>query len=158
MSPPALSCHALRSLARALARWPAAKGRGVDPQLRERVILHVSAVNSCAVCTSFHVRAARRIGLDEGDIGAACALDLGPRDERTRAAMRYAEVRTLDLEREHPEEVARFEAAFTPDEQAALRATVDLFTFNNRFNNTWERWLPGAEALRRRLGVASRSS
>lgn len=77
----------------------------------------------------------------EGDIEEACALDLGARDERTRIALRYAEARTLDAEAENPDEVAAFEAEFTPEEQRALRATVDLFTFNNRFNNTWERWL-----------------
>lgn len=141
MKPPILSLHALRSLGRAVVRWPAAKGRGVDRTLRERVILHVSAVNTCSVCTAVHVRSARRIGMDEGDIAEACALDLGARDERTRAAMRYAELRTLDVEADHPEEVAVFEAEFTPGEQKALRATVDLFTFNNRFNNTWARWL-----------------
>jgi AhpD family alkylhydroperoxidase len=147
--PPILSGHALRSLARAVARWPSAKGRGVDRVLRERVILHVSAVNTCSVCTAVHVRSARRIGMEEGDIEEACALDLGARDERTRTALRYAEVRTLDVEAEHPEEVARFEAEFTPEEQRALRATVDLFTFNNRFNNTWTRILRPAT---RRVG------
>jgi AhpD family alkylhydroperoxidase len=141
MEPPILSLHAVKSLARALARWPAAQGRGLDPALRERIILHVSNVNACGVCTAFHVRSARRIGLDGEDIAAACALDLGPRDERTRAAMRYAEVRTLDVERDHPEVVARFEATFSPAERASIRATVDLFTFNNRLNNTWTRWL-----------------
>jgi len=152
MSRPILGAHALRSLRRAVARWPQAKGRGVDPVLRERVILHVAAINACEVCTAFHVRSARRIGLAEDDIGAACALDLTARDPRTRAAMRYAELRTLDLERDHPDEVAAFEATFTSEEQAALRATVDLFTFNNRFNNTWQH-LPGANLLKRRLGV-----
>jgi AhpD family alkylhydroperoxidase len=149
---PKLGWYALRSLARAVARWPQAKGDGVDAVLRERVILHVSAINACEVCTAFHVRSAQRIGLDDADIGAACALDLSARDERTRAAMRYAELRTLDLERDHPDEVKAFELGFTPEEQAALRATIDLFTFNNRFNNTWDR-LPGAGRIKRRLGV-----
>ncbi len=39
---------------------------------------------------------------------------------------------------------------FSADERAAVRATVDLFTFTNRFSNTWER-LRGGAALRRRL-------
>jgi AhpD family alkylhydroperoxidase len=142
----------MRSLGRALARWSAAKGRGVEPALRERVILHVSAVNACAVCTVFHVRSARRLGLGEADIDAACALDLATRDPRTRTAMRYAELRTLDLEADHPAEVSGFEATFSADEQRALRATIDLFTFNNRFNNTWD-GLPGAGRIKRRLGV-----
>jgi len=153
--PPVLSLHALRSLARALRRWPEAHGRGVEPALRERVILHVSAVNGCDVCTAFHVRAARRVGLADDDVARACGLDLAARDERTRAALRYAELRTLDLERAHPDDVARFERLYDAAERTALRATVDLFTFNNRFNNTWDR-LPGADALRRVLGVRPR--
>lgn len=130
MEGPILGCHALRSLARALRRWPEAKGRGVDRVLRERVILHVSRFNQCDVCTRVHEGVACRIGLDDA-----------PVDARTPVALRYAELRTLDRERDHPDEVARFEAAFDPAERAALRATIDLFTFNNRFNNTWTRWL-----------------
>ncbi len=152
MPRPLIGAYAMRSLLRAFARWAEAHGRGVDPVLRERVILHVSAINRCEVCTAFHIRSARRIGLTEDDIGAACRLDTEVRDDRTRAAMRYAELRTLDLEGDHPEEVAAFEATFTPEEQAALRATIDLFTFNNRFNNTWQH-LPGANLVKRALRV-----
>jgi AhpD family alkylhydroperoxidase len=146
VKPPLLSLHAFRGLGRALVRWPAAKGRGLDRALRERIILHVSAINACEVCTAVHVRAARRVGIDEGDIAAACALDLETRDERTRAALRYAEARTLGVERDNPEVVAAFDAKFSPVERAAVRATVDLFTFNNRFNNTWTRALSGLRA------------
>jgi AhpD family alkylhydroperoxidase len=141
MKPPMLSLHAIRSGARAIARWPRAKGRGLDRALRERIILHVSAINACDVCTAVHQRSARRIGLDDRDIDAACTLDLSPRDPRTRAALRYAELRTLGIERAHRVDVDRFESMFSADERAAVRATVDLFTFNNRFNNTWTRAL-----------------
>jgi AhpD family alkylhydroperoxidase len=152
MKVPMLSLRALRGLVRALASWPAAKGRGLDAALRERIILHVSAVNSCSVCTTVHRRSAQRAGLEDDDIAAACALDLGGRDERTRAALRFAELRTLGVERDHPDDVARFEQLFSAEERTAVGATVDLFTFNNRFNNTWER-LPGSGAVRRRLGI-----
>jgi AhpD family alkylhydroperoxidase len=152
MRPPVLSFHAVRSLGRALVRWPAAHGRGLDPALRERIILHVSAVNACDVCTAFHVRAAEGAGLAGDDIAAACALDLAPRDERTRLALHYAELRTLGLDDApaHAGAVAAFERHYDAGEQAAIRATVDLFTFNNRFNNTWDR-LPGAGVVRRLL-------
>jgi AhpD family alkylhydroperoxidase len=153
MKAPMLSLRAVRGMIRALGRWPAAKGRGLDRALRERIILHVSAVNSCSVCTAAHTRTAARVGLAEDDIAAACALDLGPRDERTRAALRYAELRTRGVLREHADDVARFEAQFSDVERAAVDATVDLFTFNTRYNNTGERWLPGAQARRRRLGI-----
>lgn len=143
MRSPTLSLYALRSLGRALARWPAARGRGVDPELRERVIVHVSSLNSCPVCLAFHAGDARSRTLDGTD----------PRDPRLDAALRYAELRTLGRERFFPGDVARFERSFSPVEQAALRATVDLFTFTNRFNNTWEQLVPGAAARRRRLRI-----
>lgn len=145
--------HALRSLARALARWPSARGRGLDPVLRERIILHVSSLNSCPVCSAVHGRNAHRLGLDDREVMAARMTELDGWDRRTRAVLRYAELRTLAHERAHPDEVATFQQLFTPAEQAAVRATVDLFTFTNRFNNTWERWLPGAAARRRRMGL-----
>jgi AhpD family alkylhydroperoxidase len=150
---PVLSRHALRSLARALARWPAARGRGLEPALRERIILHVSSVNSCPVCSAVHGHSARRLGLDQGEVMAARMPALDGWDPRTRAVLRYAELRTMDHERAHPAEVAAFERLFTPAEQESVRATIDLFTFTNRFNNTWERWLPGAAARRRRMGL-----
>jgi AhpD family alkylhydroperoxidase len=138
-----LSCYAIKSLARAVRHG---RGRTLDAALRERVILHVSAINACDICTSVHVRAARRVGLEDADIQAACTLDLGERDDRTRAALRYAEARTLDVEGDNPDVVARFETLFSDDERAAVRATVDLFTFNNRFNNTWQRLLGAARS------------
>jgi AhpD family alkylhydroperoxidase len=150
---PILSLHALCSLARAVVRWPAARGRGVDARLREEIILHVSSVNTCPVCSAFHVRSGHRVGLTDVEIRAAQSLDLGGWDERTRAALRYAELRTSDRERDHPDDVARFERLFSAEERTAIRATVDLFTFTNRFNNTWERVLPGAQARRRGLGT-----
>jgi len=58
-----------------------------------------------------------------------------------------------DHEREHPEDVAAFEREFSTRERAAVRAFVDFFTFTNRFNNTWERLLPGAAARRQRLNI-----
>jgi AhpD family alkylhydroperoxidase len=147
-----LSLFAMKSLARALARWPQAKGRGLDPLLREEIILRVSSVNACPVCSDVHVRAARGKGLSEARIVAAQALRLDGFDERRAAALRYAELRTLQREADDPAAVARFEALFDAAERAAVRATVDLFTFTNRFNNTWERVLPGAAERRRGLG------
>ncbi len=148
-----LSSHALCSLGRALRRWPAARGRGLDPQLRERIVLHVSSVNTCPVCSAVHQVTGHRAGLSDGDIAAARSLELDGWDARTRAALRYAELRTLDHERHHPEALADLIRLFAPAERVAIAATVDLFTFTNRFNNTWERWLPGAADRRRRLGI-----
>lgn len=131
MKPPMLSWHALRSGARALRHWSDVRSPALDPELRERIIVHVSKLNGCAVCLSVH--------------GPRCPIGL-PEDERSRAAFAFASART----RGEPEPSL---ALFTDDEARAIRAVVDLFTFNNRFNNTWERWLPGAAARRARVGL-----
>jgi AhpD family alkylhydroperoxidase len=151
MKPPKLSGYALRSLARA---WKGRRAVGVLPaKLREQIVLHVSSLNECAVCSSIHGKAAAAVGLEAGEVAAARSLSLDGVDPRTRLAVRYAELRTLDGESGAPEDVAAFEAAYSPEEQAAVRTLVDLFTFNNRFNNTWEGILPGAAARRRKLGI-----
>jgi AhpD family alkylhydroperoxidase len=149
MTPPVLSRHALRSVVRAL--WAAPALRGLDRRLREQIILHVSSVNSCAVCSAVHGVKAQRVGMTSGEI--SCARGNLDDDERTRATLRYAELRTLDLERAHREDVAAFERVLPERERAAVRTLVDFFTFANRFNNTWERLLPGARLRRRWLGI-----
>ncbi|MBS1123069.1 MAG: Carboxymuconolactone decarboxylase family [Deltaproteobacteria bacterium] len=152
MKPPTLSRYALCCLGRALLAAPALV-RGIDRRLREEIILHVSSVNSCPVCSAVHGFWAHRIGLTDSEIAHARDVNVDGWDHRTRVALRYAELRTADHEREHPEDVAAFEREFSTRERAAVRAFVDFFTFTNRFNNTWERLLPGAAARRQRLNI-----
>ncbi|MBI4952276.1 MAG: carboxymuconolactone decarboxylase family protein [Myxococcales bacterium] len=152
MADPKLSVYSLRSLGRALRRPTAWLGRSIGAALRERIILRVSAVNRCYVCSTLHGRVARHEGLSHADVAAARAADESL-DLRTRVALRFAEVRTVDLESEFPDDVTAFERAFSAAEQAEVRAIVDLFTFNNRFNNTWEAVLPGAGKRRDKLGL-----
>lgn len=154
MKPPKLTGRALGSLGRALKNAGALRGKRIGAQLRERIVLHVSAVNSCAVCSVNHGLTARVAGLDADDIRACRAAEPPDTlDERTRAALRYAEVRTRGEEEQSSADVRRFEALFDEEERREVRAIADLFTFNNRFNNSWEGVLPGAAARRRKLGI-----
>jgi AhpD family alkylhydroperoxidase len=154
---PKLSTHALRSLMRAMGQRDALHGDALAPELRERIILHVSAVNRCAVCSAVHEKSARRAGLDDDEVAQTLARDRAGLDEKTAAALRYAELRTQDRLGEGGAEVEQAVAAldrhFSAEQRAAIDAVVDLFTFNNRFNNTWEGPMPGAVARRRRLGI-----
>ena len=154
MTAPKLSWYALRSLARALTHPGAFLGRRIGGALRERVTLRVSSVNGCAVCSAVHGVVARVEGLTADDIRQARSPEEDEhQDERTQVALRYAVVRTARLEDDSPDDVARFEQEFSAREQREIRAVVDLFTFTNRFNNTWEAVVPGAASRRRRLGL-----
>ncbi len=154
MTAPMISAHALRSLGRALSRPWALRGKSLRPALREQLILRVSSINQCTVCSAIHGGVARLEGLTNDDIRNArtpAADEL--QDENTRLLLRYAEVRTADLERDFPDVVGAFETAFPEPVQQEVRALVDLFTFNNRFNNTWEGLLPGASRRRASMGL-----
>jgi AhpD family alkylhydroperoxidase len=154
MTAPKLSWYAIQSLARALTHPGALLGRAIGGALRERVTLRVSSLNSCAICSAVHGVVARVEGLTADDIRQARTADGDEQqDGRTRAALRYAELRTAGVEDGNPDDLARFQQAFSPREQREIRAVVDLFTFTNRFNNTWEAAVPGAGSRRRRLGL-----
>lgn len=147
MKAPKLSAHALKSIARALGSkefWSPT----LDPLLKERIVLHISKANDCAVCSSMHTRRAQRLGLSRTEVKAA---QEGEVDDKTRVALRYAWLRTKNEEASDREAVAMFEKEYTAEEQAAIRSVIDTFTFNNRFNNTWESVLPGASERRKTL-------
>ena len=147
-----LSGHAIRSLARAMAHPLSLRCKTIGPRLREQIVLRVSAINRCAVCSAIHGVVAKVEGLTADDIRKArTALDDQAHDHRTQVALRYAELRTAAQEADFPEALAAFEGEFDEEERREVRAIVDLFTFNNRFNNSWEGVLPGAERRRRNL-------
>jgi AhpD family alkylhydroperoxidase len=153
MSIPKLSADSLRSLARAVRHPLLWRCKTIGPQLRERIILRVSSVNRCVVCSSIHGAVARAVGVSQQQVGEARDPKQAPDDDRARLALRYAELRTAGMEADFPEEVACFEEAFSSLEREEIRVLVDLFTFNNRFNNTWESLLPGRGWRRRRAGM-----
>jgi AhpD family alkylhydroperoxidase len=153
MPVPKLSAYALASLGRALLSPGAWLGRAIGPQLREEVILHVSSVNGCYVCSAIHEVAAKVAGLNEEQVCAVRAVATDQLDDRTRVALRYAELRTLRRLKSEPQTVEAFRQLFSPEQQREIEVLTDLFTFNNRFNNTWEAILPGATKRRARLGI-----
>jgi AhpD family alkylhydroperoxidase len=144
---PRLTLRAIASGARAYVQRGPRRGSRIGRLLKEEIVLRVSAVNECPVCSSIHERLAARLGISEGAIERAQQGD--GRDARSEIALRYAEARTLGKETRAV--VEAFERTFDREEQIEVRAIVDLFTFNNRFNNTWESWLPGAKARRARF-------
>lgn len=63
---------------------------GLDPELRERVMIAVSRVNSCRGCTLVHERWAIRAGVTSDELEAIGLGDLAALDDRNRAAVVYA--------------------------------------------------------------------
>jgi len=64
-------------------------GRRLDSGLRERVMVAVSRVNSCAGCTRGHERWALRAGVCAAELEAIGLGDLTQLDDRSRTAVVY---------------------------------------------------------------------
>jgi AhpD family alkylhydroperoxidase len=113
---------------------------GLDPQLRERVMVAVSCVNSCRGCTFVHERLASRAGVSSEELEAIDLGDLGVLDDRSRAAVAYAAA--LAESRFRGPIPADLLASGTDqlgmDEIAAIDAVARAMALANLFANTAE--------------------
>jgi AhpD family alkylhydroperoxidase len=113
-------------------------GRGLDPRLRERVMVAVSRVNSCRGCTFVHERLASRAGVSHSDLEAIGVGDLGALDDRDRAAIAYAAA--LAEARFRDPIPAGLTASATdrlgPDQLAAVEAVARAMALANLSANT----------------------
>ena len=124
-------------------------GGRLDPELRERVMVAVSRVNACRGCTFVHERWALRTGVTTADLEAIGLGELGPLDQRSRAAVVYATARAEAGFREPaPADVAAATAEhLTARELAAVEAVARAMTLANLSVST-----AGALAARLRRG------
>ncbi len=115
-------------------------GRGLDPALRERVMVAVSHVNACRGCTFAHERWAGRAGVSAEDLRAIGLGDLEDLDERSRVAVAYAAALAEARFREPvaADLAARASDRLTPGELAAVDAVARAMALANLSSNTFE--------------------
>jgi AhpD family alkylhydroperoxidase len=65
--------------------------RGLDPAFRERLMLAVTGVNGCRMCSYFHAKAAVEMGLTGEEVKAMLARDTGRAPEKELPALLYAQ-------------------------------------------------------------------
>lgn len=109
----------------------------LDPQLRERVMVAVSRVNSCRGCTFVHERLASRAGVSSEDLEA---IGLGDLDDRSRVAVAYATALAETRFRGPVRADLAASAAdqLSPDELVAVDAVARGMAFANLSSNTAE--------------------
>ncbi len=103
----------------------------------------VSHVNSCRGCTFVHERWASRAGVTPGDLQAIGLGDLGPLDDRNRAAVAYAAALaqarfTGPID---PDLAVSARNHLTPDELSAVDAVARAMALANLSANTVEELL-----------------
>jgi AhpD family alkylhydroperoxidase len=112
----------------------------LDPEMRERVMVAVSRVNSCRGCTFVHERWANRAGVSSDDLEAIGLGDLGALDDRNRAAVAYAAaLAEASFRAPIPADLAASAAEhLAPDELAAVEAVARAMALANLSANTVE--------------------
>ena len=112
----------------------AVKEAGLDPALTELIKIRASQMNGCAFCTSFHLTAARKMGVTQAKLDLLAAWrDAGVFSARERAALAWTE-RLTALPHAHLSEAERAEAgqAFSGTEFALLCTAIATINAWNR--------------------------
>ncbi|MCE5342332.1 MAG: carboxymuconolactone decarboxylase family protein [Eubacteriales bacterium] len=122
--------HAMRSMP-AIAR---ARKRGLlDKHFSERLVLAVTEVNHCAMCSYAHTKIALRAGMEQAEISAMLSGDLsGVMPEELTAilfAQHYADCRNKP-DREAWQTVL---AQYGPEKSDALLGVIRMITMGNAY-------------------------
>jgi AhpD family alkylhydroperoxidase len=111
--------------------------KGVDPALKELVLLRASQLNRCAFCIDMHAKDARAGGETEERIALVAAFDEAPNlfTEKERAALALTEAVTVLTDGFVPDAVyERAAKHFEEQELAQLIATIAVINTWNRLN------------------------
>ena len=124
------------TLARALIRPQ------ISPALREQVMLAVTSVNDCRYCHWGHTALALRNGVDLTALrqtldGGSLSPDSTPGD----VAVLYAQHVASEHGVADPGAERALAAAWTPAEQAEIKAYITAITFGNLVGNSADAWL-----------------
>ena len=135
-----------RSLAAVMAASPVLVRALIRPRisraLREQVMLGVTSVNDCRYCNWGHAALALRNGVDL----AALRQTLGSRSLSTdstpgEVAIWYAQHVASGQGDADPGAERALAAAWTPGEQAEIKAYITAITFGNLTGNSADAWL-----------------
>jgi AhpD family alkylhydroperoxidase len=114
----------------------------ISPALREQVMLGVTSVNDCRYCNWGHTALALRSGVDLAALrqilgGGSVSTDRTP-DE---VAILYAQHVASEHGDTDPGAERALAAAWTPAEQAEIKAHITAITFGNLVGNSAGAWL-----------------
>jgi len=100
-----------------------AKGK-LDPILKEKIALKVSAVNECNPCYLSHRKKLEILGCLEGK-----------ETEKERVALRFAEIATMNRGKVSDDTFAELFEHFSEEEVMEITLVISLYMLLNTFNN-----------------------
>jgi len=116
-------------------------GKTLPPSFRERLMLAVTSVYGCSICTWIHTREALRRGVDREEVAGLLAgsVDDCPADEAI--GVLYAQHWADSDARPDPEAVERLERTYGTDKAELINTTLRMVRVGNLTYNTWRRLL-----------------
>lgn len=107
----------------------------IEPALRTLVTVRVSQINWCAFCVDINSATALKRGLNETHLKALPRFEESPLfDERTKAALAYAEAVTRSERRVDQALMARLKRYFDDEAVIELTALIAFQNLSSKFN------------------------
>lgn len=105
---------------------------GLDPALRELIILRVAVLNQADYEFQAHVPYARQAGVSDAKIEAVKAMDRAPFDATEQAVLDYTDAMTREI-RVDDALFARIKERFDPTARVEITATIAAYNMVSRF-------------------------
>jgi AhpD family alkylhydroperoxidase len=113
------------------------KSSPIEPALRTLVTVRVSQINWCAFCVDINSATALKRGLTEAHLEALPRFEKSPLfDDRTKAALAYAEAVTYSDRRVDDALMARLRSHLDDEAVIELTALVAFQNLSSKFNAT----------------------
>jgi AhpD family alkylhydroperoxidase len=114
----------------------------ISPALREQIMLAVTSVNDCRYCNWGHTALASRNGVDLAALRQTLdSGSLGADSPPEQVAILYAQHVASERGDADPDAERALAAAWTPAEQAEIKAYITAITFGNLAGNSADAWL-----------------
>lgn len=116
----------------------AADKNTISPAFRERLMLAVTAVNSCRYCSYFHTRQALKTGITPEEIRRLLSGDITDCPEDEAIALIYAQHWAESDTHADPEAVRRLQQAYGVEKTEAIHLTLHMIRLGNLLGNSWD--------------------
>lgn len=110
----------------------------------ERIMLAVTEVNGCRLCSQYHARLALESGMSPEEVKGMLDGDLAAAPEEEATALLFAQHYAEAAGRPEPEALKRLEETYSPEQVREILFAIRAITLGNTLGNMYD-------ALRQRL-------
>jgi AhpD family alkylhydroperoxidase len=114
------------------------RGRALDPAFRERLMLAVTQVNGCRMCSFAHSRMALSAGLSQSDINDLAAGEYAGSPPEEIPALLYAQHWAESDASPDPEVRQQVVERYGDEKTSRIEVVLQMIRVGNLMGNTWD--------------------